>query len=212
MNDAEKSGADEQDPRVLSPAKASKRPSDAAENTASRNTEPPPLTSSPRPSRPAPRERALAPPQKSAPRPDRPSVLQLSLGAARMVLPMVQKMLPLLEGNVATAVSNVLAPSGPGKPVDLGPLENAVGKLHAEQVQLRNSLGEQNVLLKRVSDQIDLVKEATDRHALGQEELLQDLHSLRKKVGVFGWVGLLLLIVSILLNVAFWLRIQHIGP
>lgn len=129
-----------------------------------------------------------------------------------MALPLIQKMLPLLEGNVASAVSNVLAPSLHGKPADLGPLENAVGNLHEEQMQLRKSVAEQNNLLKRVSDQVDLVKDATDRHAMGQEEMLEDLHGLRQKVSVFSWIGLALLVVSILVNVGLWLRIEHIWP
>ena len=40
----------------------------------------------------------------------------------------------------------------------------------------------------------------------------QDLHSLRKKVSVFGWVGLVLLVVSILLNVVLLLRDRAVLP
>lgn len=134
------------------------------------------------------------------------------MGAMRVVLPVMQKMLPLLEGNVASAVSNLLAPYPQGHAVDLEPLENAVGEMHKEHLDLRNRVAEQNTMLKRVADQIDMVKEATDRNSLGQQELLQDLHSLRKKVSVYGWVGLALLLVSILMNVALFLRVEGILP
>lgn len=134
------------------------------------------------------------------------------MGAIRMVLPVVQKALPLLEGNVASAVSNLLAPQFQGPRVDLAPLENAMGKLHEEHLELDNRVAEQNTLLKRAGDQLDLVKEATDRHSLGQQELSQDLQSLRKRVNVLAWVGMGLLTVSILVNLVLFLRLERVLP
>ncbi|MFZ0747454.1 MAG: hypothetical protein WAM85_23830 [Terracidiphilus sp.] len=129
-----------------------------------------------------------------------------------MVLPVMQKVLPLLDGNVASVVSNFLAPHSQGHPVNLEPLEGAVGKMHDEHLELRKSVAEQNTALKRLGDQIDMVKETTDRNSMGQQELIQDLHNLRKKVGVLGWVGLGLLVVSILLNVVLVLHEERILP
>jgi adenylate kinase len=129
-----------------------------------------------------------------------------------MALPVLQKMLPLLEGNVATVVSNLLAPSFQSQPPDFTPLENALGKMHAELAELRNGVAGQSTLLKRVGDQVDLVKEAADRISMGQQEMLEDLHNLRKKVSVFAWLGLVLLVVSIALNVVLLLRVERVLP
>src|SRR5208282_3291764 len=44
------------------------------------------------------------------------SGLQRAVRALRMALPYVQRILPLLDGNIATAVSNVLSPQQPSHP------------------------------------------------------------------------------------------------
>jgi CHASE3 domain sensor protein len=129
-----------------------------------------------------------------------------------MALPLMQKMLPLLEGNVATVVSNMMAPSPQGHAPDLAPLANALTKMHEEIADLRSGTTEQGALLKRVGDQVDLVKDAADRLALEQQEIVDDLHSLRKKVTAFAWLGLVLLIASIVLNVVLLLRVERLLP
>lgn len=210
MSNADQSAAEEPNPRVLSPARTPTRPFDTP---AARHDEESPRTpqDSPRPFKPVPAVQALAQPRKPA-QSDRPSVFQRSMGALRMALPVMQKMLPLLEGNVATAVSNMLAPSPQGQMLDLTPLESALDKMHGELRELRTGVTEQGTLLKRVGDQVDLVKEAADRITLGQQEMVEDLHSLRKRVSVFAWVGLVLLVVSVVLNVVLLLRVQRVFP
>lgn len=210
MSNADQSAGDEQNPRVLSPARTPTRPFDTP---AARHDEESPRApqDSPRPFKPVPAVQALAQPRKPA-QSDRPSLFQRSLGALRLALPVMQKMLPLLEGNVATAVSNMLAPYPQGHAPDFTPLENALDKLHAELRELRTGITEQGTLLKRVGDQVDLVKEAADRIALGQQEIVEDLQSLRRRVSIFAWVGLVLLVVSIGLNVVLLLRAQRILP
>ena len=212
MSNADQPAADEQNPRVLSPAKTPTRPSDM--QAASRGQDPAPATQrEPRPFTPVPSPQALTQPRRPASaQPGRNSFFQQSLGALRMALPLMQKMLPLLEGNVATVVSNLMAPSPQGHPPDLTPLANALTKMHEEIAELRNGTAEQGALLKRVGDQVDLVKDAADRIALEQHEIVEDLHSLRKKVSVFAWLGLVLLVASIVLNVVLLLRVERLLP
>ncbi len=208
MSNADQSGSDEQNPRVLSPAKTPTRPSETP--AARRDEQPQP--NAPLPFKPVPSGQVLAQPRKPVRQSDRPTAFQRSMGAVRMALPVLQKMLPLLEGNVATVVSNMLAPSFQGHPPDLSPIENALDKMHGELTELRNGVVGQSNLLKRVGDQVDLVKEAADRIALEHQEMLEDLHSLRKKVSVFAWLGLVLVVVSIGLNVVLLLRIERVLP
>jgi|HubBroStandDraft_5_1064220.scaffolds.fasta_scaffold389616_1 hypothetical protein len=131
------------------------------------------------------------------------------MGAIRTVLPLVQKVLPLLDGNVALAVANLLVPRQQGPVLDLKPIEGALTRIRAEHLELGGKIDEQGTTLKRIGDQLDLVKESTERHSQEQKEVTDDLHLLQKKVTVFAWTGLILLAVSIGVNVVLFLRVEH---
>ncbi|HUN86235.1 MAG TPA: hypothetical protein VMU48_17785 [Terracidiphilus sp.] len=212
MTDAGRPGTGEPDSRVLSPLRVSTRDASGPRETSEQETS---SQSPARPDRPFEPVRTGATagqaPQPIA-RAGKPSGFQRSVSAIRMVIPLVQKVLPLLDGNIASAVSNLLVPQSHVEPMNLAPLENAVVKLHGENVELRNRMVEQNTLLKRVGDQLDLVKEATERNSIGQQELLDDLHSLRKKVRGFAWAALVLLVISIAINVVLFLRVERMIP
>ncbi len=126
-----------------------------------------------------------------------------------MVLPVVQKILPLLEGNVAAAAANVLLSRPMGPAVNLAPLENALDRMQAEHGELRSQIEGQNTGLKRVADQLEMVKDATERNTLEQKELVEDLHRFRGRVYAIAWIGLGLLTVSIAVNVVLFLRVQR---
>ncbi|HVZ82965.1 MAG TPA: hypothetical protein VG893_04765, partial [Terracidiphilus sp.] len=59
-------------------------------------------------------------------------------------------------------------------------------------------------------DQLEDVKEATERHASIQREVTDDLDSLRRRVGRIAWIGFALLAISIGLNVVLFLRTEGI--
>jgi glucosamine 6-phosphate synthetase-like amidotransferase/phosphosugar isomerase protein len=147
---------------------------------------------------------------------ERPSGLQRAASALRAALPYVQRILPLLDGNIGTAVSNVLSPypqiSPAPPPVDLEPIEDGLAELQMQHRALRNQFLEQNASLKRIEDQLESVRETSDRNAREQEELLDGLEALRKKVNRVVVVASALLGVSVLLNVLLVLHIQHILP
>ena len=160
--------------------------------------------------------RALAHlPPPPPPHTGKPSGMDRALGALRHVLPLVQRVLPLLDGNIATAVSNVLAPRPnlhASPPVDLAPIQDGLADLRIQHRGLRDQVAEQNVSLKRVGDQLQQVREATDRNTLEQQELLQDLKSVGNKVNIFAFIALALLGVSVVLNVVLYLQIRHLIP
>lgn len=162
---------------------------------------------------PAPPERPLVKPPLRISNPAQPSGMQRAMDLIRGVLPVVQKVLPLLDGNVASVVANVLAPRPQTpRPVNLAPIEDVLGKMHMEQRELRSQIAEQNTSILRVADQLEKVKEATDRNTLEQQELMDDLHRMRKKMVVYAWVGMGLLAIAIAANVVLFLRIQRILP
>jgi hypothetical protein len=146
-----------------------------------------------------------------------PTSLQRTLNAVRSWLPFVQRILPLLDGNFGTAVSNILTPypqhtPPPTPPANLDHIEDSLAELQTHHLDLRNQVVEQNTSIKRVEDQLELVREATDRNTLEQQELLEDLKGVGNKVNVYALVALALLLVSVLLNVILYLHIQRVLP
>jgi hypothetical protein len=138
---------------------------------------------------------------------------QRAVGALRLALPFVQRILPLLDGNIATSLSNFLTPQPPpAPPVNLTHVEDSLAELAADQRDLRDQVVEQNSSLKRVEDQLEMVREATDRNTLEQQELLEDLKAVGNKVNAFAFFALALLGISILLNVILYLHIRRVLP
>ena len=163
---------------------------------------------------PPPPGRALTNPSASSSA-QQSSGMERAMGVLRLALLFVQRILPLLDGNIGTAVSNMLTPHPqlpPPPQVDLTPIEDGLVQLHTLHRDLRNQFIEQNSSLKRVEGQLEMVREATDRNTLEQQELLEDLKAFGNKVNMFAIFALGLLAVSILLNVILFLHIQRVLP
>ena len=164
--------------------------------------------------------RTTAPPPGRAltnPAPQQGSGLDRAMSALRMAIPFVQKILPMLDGNLGTAVSNLLmqrpqSPQPQHPPVDLEPIENSLADLRTQHRDLRIQVGEQNTSLKRVEDQLEMVREATDRNTLEQQELMEDLKAVGNKVNLFALFALGLLAVSIFINLILYLHIRRVLP
>jgi hypothetical protein len=165
---------------------------------------------------PPPPGRALTNPSASSSA-QQSSGMERAMGVLRLALLFVQRILPLLDGNIGAAVSNMLIPHPqlpppPPPQVDLTPIEDGLVQLHTLHRGLRNQFVEQNSSLKRVEGQLEMVREATDRNTLEQQELLEDLKAFGNKVNMFAIFALGLLAVSILLNVILFLHIQRVLP
>ena len=146
--------------------------------------------------------------------------MQRAMSALRATLPLVQRILPLLDGNIGAAVSNMLAPHHPAPapapppppPVNLTPIKESLTALETRHQQLSDRLVEQNSSLKRVEDQLGMVREATDRNTLEQQELMEDLKGVGRKVNLFAFIALGLLLVSVAINVVLFLHIVRVLP
>jgi len=199
-------------PEPVVPAQAPLAPEPApapvAEAPAAAYVAPPPP-----PPRPAARTLATSP----APRPQQPSTFQRAVNLFRSTMPLVQRVLPLLDGNVGTAVSNLMAPRPqpapppppPAAPVNLVPLETGLARLQIQQRELRDQLVDQNSSLKKVQDQLEQVREATDRNTLEQQELLQDLKSVGGRVNLYAYIALALLGFSVLINIVLFVELRR---
>ena len=144
--------------------------------------------------------------------------LQRIMSALRSALPLVQRILPLLDGNITSAIGNLVAPhphpqaSAPAPKVDLVPLEDGLIALQTQHRELRDQVMEQNTSLKRVEDQLEMVREATDRNTLEQQELLEDLKTFGNKVKLVVIIALGLVAIGVLLNLILYLHIQRVLP
>lgn len=134
--------------------------------------------------------------------------LQRVIGVVRAMAPVAQKVLPLLEGNVALTLANFLAPR-PQNHIDLEPIENAMTKMRKDHVDLRLSVADQNAALKRIADQVEAVKESAERNGNELKDLNKEVQQFKAKVNLLGWIGLGLLLVSILVNVLLFIQIRR---
>jgi len=163
-----------------------------------------------------PPERALILSADSTAPGQRATGFERATRAMRMALPLVQRLLPLLDGNVGSAVSNLLSPHlpppPPPPPVNLAPMQDGLAELQSQHRELRDQVVEQNSSLKRVEDQLEMVREATDRNTLEQQELMEDLKGVGTKVNVVALIALGLLAVSILINIVLYLHILRVLP
>lgn len=156
---------------------------------------------------------------------------QRAMNLLRMAVPLVQRILPLLDGNVGTAISNLMAPQQhhiqpPHPPVvdvvleqNLDRIELGLTELKAQHRdmtvqnrELREQMVEQSTSMKRVEHQLEMVREATDRNTLEQQELLEDFKHLGGKVNLVAIFALALLAASVILNVFLYLHIQRVLP
>ena len=163
---------------------------------------------------PPPPGRALDSPPAAA---EESSSVQRAVSMLRNALPFVQRLLPLLDGNIATTVSSLLAPrhhpqAPPSAKLDLVPIEDGLAELQTQHQNLRDQVMEQNTSLKRVEDQLEMVREATDRNTLEQQELIEDLKAMGNKVNLFAVLLSVMLVVSLVLNLVLYLHIKRVLP
>lgn len=126
----------------------------------------------------------------------KPSGFERILHAARVVAPLVERLLPLLSPGAATAANAAtLLLHHPSQPkIDMQPVEQELDKLDAAQSELGQKLAEQANQLKNVSKRIESLEEMTEqRHA----ELEQALLSMRAKVTVLLRLTVVLLVISL---------------
>lgn len=179
--------------------------------------------------------RALAAPQ-TAPDPNDAANMQRTMQTLRAALPVLQRLLPLMDSNVLGALTGMtppahLEPPAPRqveprpleprpaeprhletRPVDLTPVESGLTELRAQNQELRNQFHAQDAALKVIGDHLDQVREATDRNTREQDELVDELKASGKKINVVAFLGFLLLAASMAMNVILYLEIHRLVP
>jgi hypothetical protein len=148
---------------------------------------------------------------KSAARAEHRSGFQRTAAAIRTMVPVLQKMLPLLEGNVMSAAANLLAPTLLSPTVDLSPLEASLATLRGEIASLEHRNDERDRALKRVEEQLEGMKDGLERAAHEQKQAADELSRVRTRLAVFSAIGVALLLVSIGVNTALFLYVKGAG-
>jgi hypothetical protein len=138
----------------------------------------------------------------------RPSGFQRAISVAKTVLPLVGKMLPLLEGNVVATASNLLAPHPHA--IDLKPLEEAITQLQADQRALTFHTSEHKRALRRLEDEIAALREAVQKNAADRAELAEQVAKLAKRTSSFMRFVTVLLVLSIILTAGLVIQTAHI--
>jgi hypothetical protein len=145
-----------------------------------------------------------------------PTGFQRALGAARMALPLVQRILPLFDGNIGSAVSNFLpreASTHPPPPtVNLDPIENRLIDLQNRHRELQRLMMEQTSKLRGIEDRLEELRDDAARNAQAQDELHEDMKAVSARIKIFAGLILAFLGLSSLMNVVFYLQMRHILP
>ncbi len=133
------------------------------------------------------------------------SGFQRTAAAVRTMVPLLQKMLPLLDGNVASVVANLVAPRLLAPSVNLHPVEDAVERLRVEVAAFRDRGAESERALRRIDEQLETMKDTLQRNAEEQRAGAEEIAKIRSRVMAFSVIGLILLVVSIGLDAAIFL-------
>ncbi len=157
-------------------------------------------------SQPAPRQASTA---LARPMPPKPSKLERAMSVAKTVLPLVGKMLPLLEGNVVGAASNLFA-NRQMQEVDLKPLEESISRLQSDHRALAFHSNEQKRAIQRLEDDFAALQESVQKHAADQAELIEHVAKLAKRTSSFMRLVTILLVVSILFTALLCVRIAYL--
>jgi hypothetical protein len=150
-----------------------------------------------------PRPSSLAP-QGNGSKGGQRSGLERTVGAVRTLVPLLAKVLPLLEGNVAAVAANLLIPRMQAPPVDLYPVESALTNVRAELALMHDKATEHDTAFKRIDGQLETVKDALERSVAEQRELAESVGKVRSRLVVFAVIWFVLVALSIGVNVALF--------
>ncbi len=149
------------------------------------------------------------------------SSMQRSLQALRTSLPLLQRILPLLEGNVLGTLAGIVAPApyqqpapaqAPPRAAEYSLSESSLAEMKAQHLEFRAQLQAQDATLKKVSEDVERLHEATERQTLEQEELIDELKAAGKRMNIVAFLAFALLAASIALNVVLYLQIHRLLP
>lgn len=115
----------------------------------------------------------------------------------RVLLPYLSKLVPLLDG---TAHQSATASQE---------FQKSLADLQTGHREIRGQFQDQVVQLKRVEEQLERLREASERNTLEQQELIEDLKSFGGTIKALAAVGLVLLLANSGLIIYLMVRLRH---
>ena len=139
------------------------------------------------------------------------SGLAKTIGVLRTMLPLAQKVLPLIDGRIGTVVSNLIAPHmSPSQGLQtLLPLQQSLAKLEKQQMELRALVVGQNAALEQIDLQLEAVRKLTEEIGERQRSLAAGLEKMSREVNLIAVAGLVLLAVLLTLNVVILVHVRR---
>lgn len=138
----------------------------------------------------------LAPPEIEEPESSNKGFWKL-LGKARATLPVIAKILPLLDRGIVSAltqVPSVLSSASPSAP-NTKALERSLSELQLVQRELRTNVQNHNLQLKRLEEHLIRVREEVEQSVQEQQEKIDEIRSATSKVKTIVTIGFVLLLV-----------------
>jgi hypothetical protein len=145
---------------------------------------------------------------------ERASGFQRARSVLNSALPLVERLLPLLDGNFASAALNLVAPRAnpPAAQIDLGPIQRSLTEVQARQQKLSAQIAAQslpldqlrNQLVPELLKQVDELKSSSELTARNQEKMQSALDKIHRKFNRLAVAAVLLLAAILLANLA-WL-------
>jgi hypothetical protein len=148
-------------------------------------------------------------------RPVQPATkLDKTVGVLRTMLPLALKILPLLDGQIGTVVSNLIGPqTAPRQDArTLLPLQDGLVQLEKQHNELRTQVAEQGAVLKHIDEQLEAVRNLTAEAAEAHQNLTAGLKKMRRNMFIVAIGGFVLLTAVITLNVVFWIHLRRSIP
>jgi hypothetical protein len=129
----------------------------------------------------------------------------------RMLLPYVGKLLPLLDGNLSTALAPPVAPKPDFSEFhqSLEHVNRGFLDLQAGNRDLKTHVQEHSVQLKRIDDQLIRLRESTERNTMEHQELVEDLRSASKMVRGLSTAMIVMMIVIVAMVAFMLLHSSH---
>lgn len=90
-------------------------------------------------------------------------------------------------------------------------LKQIVGDLHTSHHDLRLAVQDQTVQMKRLEEELTRSREAAERNAYEQTEMVEDMKSIHTLARKATWIVISLVSVLILLVVWLLIRVPHLG-
>jgi len=146
------------------------------------------------------------------PAPHHSSTLDKLMGVVRTALPIAQKVLPLIDGQVATVVSNLLGPPVSSRQAaqSLRPLQEGLEQLEQQHLELRSRVAGQGEMLKQIDEQLEAVRTLAQETAEEQQNLAEATEKMRRKVNFVAIAGLVLVAVALALNVFLVVQVRRV--